>query len=515
MPRMPREGRGEGWFGALSEVARLVARTASLDEIATAVSDHLAALGFGTIWMAIVEDPEGGFVPVREVRQGRQIPVVRPAVRTLDQGERLSGGERTLLNVSRPGPDARLRVVRPTEAAWRFGMPRELFASFGGQPFAYAVLRGSQGEPVGSVALGGFRGGEPIPDEVLGAEPFQFLTCQLGMAMERAQLLRRIEALASQLDTTRATSTREPLRMVGELASGVAHDLNNLSGAVLLALATIPNAGANSGHLLSRAERATRAIGDLSRRLQRTVGAIVGGLGHDAADLKQIVEDVVAVVRPLCTKSSICLELDLGDLGDSAIVTADPSWTRQAVMGLVLDAREAVLSAPPGRRIVEIRADWRSDEIDLAVNEQLLKFRLLRLTKDAAETSERAFDSAAPLRVLVVDDEPEFVGGVQDLLRGKGHEVTSATDPADAFALAARERFDLVLMDHGLPKKSGLHLLHALRGQGLASKLVLMTGWDSDLLRADSRASHCDRILQKPFLPAEIDRLVGDLFAKA
>jgi hypothetical protein len=42
-----------------------------------------------------------------------------------------------------------------------------------------------------------------------------------------------------------------------------------------------------------------------------------------------------------------------------------------------------------------------------------------------------------------------------------------------------------------------------------------MTGWDSDLLRADSRASHCDRILQKPFLPAEIDRLVGDLFAKA
>jgi CheY-like chemotaxis protein len=511
------------------DVTRRLALSASLDEIAALVSKQIAGLGFGTIWMAVVEDPDGGLVPIHEIRQRREVPLVRQGVRTLDQGERLSGGasERPILNVSNPNAVARLRVVRPIEPEWRFGVPRDLFESFGGRPFAYAVLLGSRGEPVGALALAGFHGGEPIPDEILENGPLAVLMCQLGIAMERAHLLRRIDWLESQLDTTRATLKREPLvRTVGEVAGGVAHDLNNLSGAVLLALASLQNAGPQSGHLLSRAERSTRAIGDLSRRLQRTLGNVgnakdVGDVGSSAADhphaadLKQIVEDVAAVVRPLCKKSSICLDLDLTDLGDFATVVGDPSSTSQAVMSLILEAREAVLSAPPDRRIIEIRADRGADEIELTVHDHGLTFRRLPLTQGTPEPTQSPSELAAHLRVLVVDDEPEFVGGVQDLLRGKGHEVTSASDPADAFALAARERFDLVLMDYGLPRRSGLHLLHALRGQGVASKLVLMTGWDSDLVRADSRASHCDRILQKPFLPAEIDRLVGDLFAKA
>ena len=511
--------KGEEWGGALADVTRHLAGSASLDEIASIVSKQIAALGFGTIWMAVVEDPDGGLVPVREIRKGQEIPIVRQGVRVLDQGERLSGGELTILNVSNPAADTRIRFVRPTDPGWRFGLPRGLFESLGGKPFAYSVLLGSRGAPVGALALAGFHGGEPIPDERFEEGPLPTLMCQLGIAMERAHLLRRIDWLESQLDTTRAKFMREPLvRMVGELASGVAHDLNNLSGAVLLALASIPNAGQQSGPLLSRAERATKAIGDLSRRLQRTVGnagSAAGGPAQDAADLKQIVEDVAAVVRPMCKKHSICLDLDLTDLGESAMVLGAPSSTRQSVMSLVLDAREAVLSAPTDRRVIEIRGDRRADEIELTVRDHVLKFRPSPLTHDASEPMPSQPELAGHLRVLVVDDEPEFVGGVQDLLRGKGHEVTSATDPADAFALAAREPFDLVLMDYGLPKKSGLHLLHALRGQGVASKLVLMTGWDSDLLRADSRACHCDRILQKPFLPAEIDRLVGDLFAKA
>jgi CheY-like chemotaxis protein len=505
--------RGGEWCG---DVTRRLARSASLDDVAKAVSDRLAVLGFGTIWMAAVEEPDGGLVPLREVRRGQDVCIVRGGVRALDQGARLSAGEQTILNVSDPRGDARLRVVGSTEPEWRFGLPRELFDRLGDEPFAYCVLLGSRGEPVGALALAGFHGGEPIPDEMLEVGPLPILMCQLGIAMERAQLLRRIDWLESQLDTTRATLLRDPLvRTVSELASGVAHDLNNLSGAVLLALASIPNNAEKSAHLLSRAERATRAIGDLSCRLQRTVGSVAANVGQEEADLKQIVEDVAAVARPLCKKSSIALDLDLVDLGDAAVVMGDPNATRQAVMSLVLEAREAVLSAPSDRRVVEIRADRRLDAIELRVHDRRLVFRLSASGQAAPQSAQSPPELAAHLRVLVVDDEPEFVGGVQDLLRDKGHEVTSAADPADAFALASRERFDLVLMDHGLPRKTGLHLLHALRGQGVASKLVLMTGWDSDLLRADSRASHCDRILQKPILPAEIDRLVGDLFAKA
>jgi CheY-like chemotaxis protein len=512
---MPIEERGGKWCRTVEDVTRRLARSASLDEIAKVISDGITALGFGTIWIAVVEDPEGGLVPVREIRRGRENPIDRPGVRMLDQGERLTTGESTIMNVSdgRAGTTT-LRVVRSTEPDWRFGLPRDLFESFNGRPFAYSVLLSSRGAPVGAFALADFHGGEPIPDEMLEEGLLPILMCQLGIAMERAHLWRRIDWLQSELDNTRAIAIREPFeRTVGELAGGVAHDLNNLSGAVLLALASIQDGGPNTEHLLSRAERATRAIGDLSCRLQRTMGTVAGGVGQVAVDLKQIVEDVAAVVRPLCKKGSIHLDLDLGDLGEATIVMGDPNVIRQAVLSLILGAREAVGSAPPDRRTIEIRASRRADEVALVVHDRDLKFHLSPLWGSTPEPARS--DMAAQLRVLVVDDEPEFIGSVQDLLRGKGHEVTSATDPAEAFALAAREPFDLVLMDHGLPRKSGLHLLHALRGQGVASKLVLMTGWDSDELRADCRASHCDRILQKPFLPAEIDRLFGDLFAKA
>ena len=115
--------------------------------------------------------------------------------------------------------------------------------------------------------------------------------------------------------------------------------------------------------------------------------------------------------------------------------------------------------------------------------------------------------------MLVVDDEPDFLSGMRDVLRTEGHEVTSASNGDEAIAKVSQRDFDVVLMDLGMPRRNGLEVIRALRGEGVRSKMVLMTGWDSETTRADARADLCDTVLQKPFKIPELRQVLTSLFA--
>jgi PAS domain S-box-containing protein len=69
----------------------------------------------------------------------------------------------------------------------------------------------------------------------------------------------------------------------------------------------------------------------------------------------------------------------------------------------------------------------------------------------------------AGLRILLVEDHADTREALADLLRMYGHEVTVAGSLAAALALAATERFDLVVSDLGLPDGSGLDLMPQIR----------------------------------------------------
>ena len=126
------------------------------------------------------------------------------------------------------------------------------------------------------------------------------------------------------------------------------------------------------------------------------------------------------------------------------------------------------------------------------------------LERGAAAT-EIETPKAKRLRILVVDDEPEFVDVVRETLLQNGHEVTGAGDGDDAMSQVARRDFDLILMDLGLPKRNGLEVVRAMRGEGIDSKIVLMTGWDGETVGADPRVSFCDTVLQKPFRRRQLE----------
>ena len=69
-------------------------------------------------------------------------------------------------------------------------------------------------------------------------------------------------------------------------------------------------------------------------------------------------------------------------------------------------------------------------------------------------------------RILLVEDEPGLVVTVSDLLGNEGYQVESAVDGESGLAKAATGKFDLVILDVMLPRKTGLEVCRDLRQSG-------------------------------------------------
>ena len=113
-------------------------------------------------------------------------------------------------------------------------------------------------------------------------------------------------------------------------------------------------------------------------------------------------------------------------------------------------------------------------------------------------------------RVLVVDDDLDFVHSMAALLRAKGHEVSFAINATVALSVARSFRPDTVMLDIKLPNGDGRLLAAQLRREvGLDDlRIVCVTGHaDEDPRR--SLESGCDAHYVKPLDPAEIESLLA------
>jgi two-component system OmpR family response regulator len=80
----------------------------------------------------------------------------------------------------------------------------------------------------------------------------------------------------------------------------------------------------------------------------------------------------------------------------------------------------------------------------------------------------------APCRVLVVDDQDEIRAMLLEFLAGAGFRAEAAADAASARRAAARERFDVAVIEAMLRDEPGLDLARELAAEGVA--VVMMTG---------------------------------------
>jgi len=113
-------------------------------------------------------------------------------------------------------------------------------------------------------------------------------------------------------------------------------------------------------------------------------------------------------------------------------------------------------------------------------------------------------------RVLVVDDNTDAAESLAAFLRFSGYLVHTATDGAEALALAETIHPDVVVLDLGMPKMGGHEVARAVRCQpwGARVQLIAATGWGSEADRRRTQEVGFDAHLTKPLDPDELIRLI-------
>ena len=106
-------------------------------------------------------------------------------------------------------------------------------------------------------------------------------------------------------------------------------------------------------------------------------------------------------------------------------------------------------------------------------------------------------------RVLLVEDEPAIADTLVYALETECFTVTHALTGADALAAAARETFDLVILDIGLPDITGLDVCRKLR-ETSEIPILFLTARDGEVDRILGLELGGDDYVTKPFSPREI-----------
>lgn len=108
------------------------------------------------------------------------------------------------------------------------------------------------------------------------------------------------------------------------------------------------------------------------------------------------------------------------------------------------------------------------------------------------------------MRVLVIEDDPKVAAAVKAGLQGEGYEAVVSSTGEDGYFRATTEPYDAILLDLGLPGRSGLEVLAGLRGQGVKVPVLVLTARDAVDDRVKGLDAGADDYLVKPFAFAEL-----------
>jgi two-component system response regulator QseB len=109
-------------------------------------------------------------------------------------------------------------------------------------------------------------------------------------------------------------------------------------------------------------------------------------------------------------------------------------------------------------------------------------------------------------RLLLVEDDTEIAGMLEDLFTGEGHVVEVAHDGHRALHLALSRTYDVLVVDRMLPGVEGLDLLRRIREQGVATPVLVLSALGEVADKVAGLDSGAEDYLVKPF---EIDELLA------
>lgn len=118
-------------------------------------------------------------------------------------------------------------------------------------------------------------------------------------------------------------------------------------------------------------------------------------------------------------------------------------------------------------------------------------------------------------RILVVDDNDAAAWGIGRLLELQGCRVSYAYDGKQAIAQVAEKKFDIVLLDLGLPDQDGYSVAKTVRARGYRGRIIALTGYGSDYARKNVEGVGIESYLVKPAGLADLKRAIPELHSSS
>ncbi len=113
-------------------------------------------------------------------------------------------------------------------------------------------------------------------------------------------------------------------------------------------------------------------------------------------------------------------------------------------------------------------------------------------------------EGAKGRRILVIDDEATVCLSCMRILAADGHQVECLQDPNEGLKAALSGDYDVILLDLVMPELDGLEVLRRIRGAGVLSEVVIITGYSTVQTAVEAMKQGAADYVSKPFTPDEL-----------
>jgi two-component system OmpR family response regulator len=119
------------------------------------------------------------------------------------------------------------------------------------------------------------------------------------------------------------------------------------------------------------------------------------------------------------------------------------------------------------------------------------------------------------VRILLAEDDQVLADGLSRSLRGAGYAVDHVASGSEADTALASHEYDLLILDLGLPRMSGLDVLKRLRSRNSGLPVLILTAADSVEQRVRGLDLGADDFMAKPFDLSELEARVRALVRRS
>ena len=396
----------------------------------------------------------------------------------------------------------------------------------------------------------------------------------LAVAFHNARLFANLQHAYEELQRAQLTlAQQERLRALGQMASGIVHDVNN--ALVPLVAFTEMLQEHSDPSVRQTAQQMQSAIDDLVNIINRLRAFYRPRSPQEElepVDLNETVRQVVDLTKPrwydMPQREGVTIDLRLALDETLPPIAGIGAEIREALTNLIFNAVDAIMAKGTSQGTIILRTGRRDEWVFVEVTDTGIGMD--------EETKQRAFEpffttkgeqgtglglamvygtmerhdgsveiestlgvgttvrllfplrvvtgkvpvvalepTLPPLRLLIVDDDPVVRLSLAAMLQQEGHQVVTAGDGETALAifeaaLSQGKPFDAVLTDLGMPRMNGVGLLRLVKKRSPSTPVIVMTGWG-----AEAKPQGADAVVSKPIRRRSLKEALAALCLRA